>query len=447
MSLATRSRAPRERKVHGVLAALVTLSLVALAGCGNDDSKDSNDSSGSGSSATASSSSTSEVSNDTALAYTGGTEGAADSSKEPVVIGFVTQDGGIPGWPETTPSAKAAVDYINKELGGIDGHPLELKTCLIVSSEEEGQKCGQEMANDPDVRAVVTGQMIVGNASLYATIGDSKPVFGTPTVPADYDTNNNFNLLGAGFTGLPAMAIYAATTLKAKNVAMVYADEPGGQAAAGLVQQFLDGYGVSLTKVPVPTTSTDVIGAITAAKAQSADVFLAVVTAPLCIQIAKAKQQLNLDVPVVSTVLCTDKAVADALGATPAWTFGQDTESPFLPDDSAEAATFVAKLHQYAGDDANIAGFAPHPFAKILTLAKLMNQLGFDAATPAAIADATRSFTGPMWMGGPNIKCGVMPDVKAICNTGARVYSYDDDGGWTDGTDGAWIDIANPPAA
>ena len=223
------------------------------------------------------------------------------------------------------------MDYINEELGGIGGHPLELRTCLIVSSEEEGQKCGQEMANDPDVRAVVTGQMIFGNASLYETIGDSKPVLGTPTVPADYDTDNNFNLLGAGFTALPAMAIYAATTLEADNVAMVYADEPGGQAAAGLVQQFLEGYGVGLTKVPVPTTSTDVIGAITAAKAQTADVFLAVVTAPLCIQIEKARSSSGgragrLD------VLCTDKTVAEALGDTPEWTFGTDTESPFLPE-------------------------------------------------------------------------------------------------------------------
>ena len=141
----------------------------------------------------------------------------------------MTQDGGIPGWPETTPGAEAAVDYLNDELGGIDGHPVELRTCLVVSSEEEGQKCGQEMANYPDVRAVVTGQMIVGNASLYSTIGDSKPIFGTPTVPADYDSDNNFDFLGAGFTGLPAMAIYAATTLDAKNVAMVYADSPAGR--------------------------------------------------------------------------------------------------------------------------------------------------------------------------------------------------------------------------
>ncbi len=440
MSLATRSRAPKNSSKRPVLAGTAALAALALVltGCGGNSDADT----GPGASAP----SDVTVDNETALSYTGGTAGAADSSKDPVVIGFVTQDGGIPGWPETTPGAEAAVDYLNDELGGIDGHPVELRTCLVVSSEEEGQKCGQEMANDPDVRAVVTGQMIVGNASLYSTIGDSKPVFGTPTVPADYDSDNNFDFLGAGFTGLPAMAIYAATTLDAKNVAMVYADEPGGQAAAGLVEQFMGDYGVGLTKVPVPTTSTDVIGAITAAKAESADVFLAVVTAPLCIQIEKARQQLGLDVPVVSTVLCTDSTVSEALGDTPEWTFGTDTESPFLPDASQEAATFVAKLRQYAGDDANIAGFATHPFAKVLTLAKLMNEIGYDALTPEAISDAARSFTGPMWMGGPKIQCGALPDMQSICNTNARLYTYEGQGTWSDATDGAWIDIANPPS-
>lgn len=444
MSLKPRFSAHQVSPIRNGIAALITLSLVALAGCGGGDDGDSESSADPPASSSAPAES---AENEAALAYTGGTEGAADDSLEPVVIGFVTQDGGIPGFPETIPGAEAAVDYVNNELGGIGGHPLELRTCLIVSSEEEGQKCGQQMANDPDVRAVLTGQMIVGNASLYETIGDSKPVLGTPTVPADYDVDNNFNLLGAGFTGLPAMAIYAATTLKAEKVAMVYADEPGGQAAAALVEQFMNDYGVELTKVPVPTTTTDVIGAITATDAASADVFLAVFTAPLCIQTAKAMDQLKLDVPVVSTVLCMDQAVSEALGDIPPWTFGVDSESPFLPEASPEVATYVSKLRQYAGDDANIAGFAPNTFAKVLTLAKVINDLGVEGATPAAVTRAVRSFTGPMWMGGPKVKCGVIPDMRSICNTGARVYSYDGDGGWSDATDGAWIDIANPPAA
>ena len=40
--------------------------------------------------------------------------------------------------PLATNGAQMAVKYINAELGGIDGHPLVLKTCFIRSAEEEG---------------------------------------------------------------------------------------------------------------------------------------------------------------------------------------------------------------------------------------------------------------------------------------------------------------------
>ena len=112
------------------------------------------------------------VSNDWALEYTGGTEGEADDSLEPIVIGYVNQEGGVPAFPEATVGTEAAVEYINGELGGIGGHPLELKTCLV-QAEEDGQKCGTEMVNDPSVQAVLTGVLVTGSDSLYKVIGES----------------------------------------------------------------------------------------------------------------------------------------------------------------------------------------------------------------------------------------------------------------------------------
>ena len=49
------------------------------------------------------------VTNEWALAYTGGTEGPADESLEPVVIGYVNQEGGVPAFPEATIGLDAAV--------------------------------------------------------------------------------------------------------------------------------------------------------------------------------------------------------------------------------------------------------------------------------------------------------------------------------------------------
>src|ERR1700736_1909143 len=115
------------------------------------------------------------VSNDWALKYTGGTAGKANDSLAPIVIGYVNQEGGVPAFPEATAGAEAAVGYINSELGGIAGHKLVLKKCLV-QAEEDGQKCGTEMVNDATVKAVLTGVLTAGGDSLYKVIAHKLPL-------------------------------------------------------------------------------------------------------------------------------------------------------------------------------------------------------------------------------------------------------------------------------
>ena len=81
-----------------------------------------------------------------ALDYVGVAE-ASEASGEPVVIGYVNQEGGTPAFPEDTIGLEAAVDYINTTLGGVQGRPCEIKKC-VVQKEEDGQRCAQEMLAD-----------------------------------------------------------------------------------------------------------------------------------------------------------------------------------------------------------------------------------------------------------------------------------------------------------
>ena len=75
-----------------------------------------------------------------------------------IKVGYVNQEGGpIEIGPTNDDGAEIAVKYINEKAGGIGGHPVELVKCYIASTEEEGQQCGQQLANDPDVVAVLLG--------------------------------------------------------------------------------------------------------------------------------------------------------------------------------------------------------------------------------------------------------------------------------------------------
>jgi len=133
--------------------------------------------------------------------YVGGTAGAADSSKSPIVIGYVNQQGGANDvGPNSTIGAQLAADYVNKYAGGIDGHPVKLHTCFISTSEEQGQQCGQKMANDKAVDAVGVGAVAVGAQPLNASIAGEKPMFwGVSVNQVDTKNKNGFILFGDSF--------------------------------------------------------------------------------------------------------------------------------------------------------------------------------------------------------------------------------------------------------
>ena len=158
-------------------AALVTSGLLALgaAACGDDDSDSGSSGSGGSTTESAPADSGTKAGDTTQGAgvvdfqkYTGGTEGAADASKSKIVIGWTNQQGGPADRARcATDGAKLAVKYVNEELGGVDGHPIELASCFTSTTEEQGQSCGQKFANDDSVDVVAVGAMSIGSSTAH----------------------------------------------------------------------------------------------------------------------------------------------------------------------------------------------------------------------------------------------------------------------------------------
>ena len=167
-------------------------------------------------------------SNEWALAYTGGTAGPANPSLEPIVIGYVNQEGGVAAFPEATPGTKAAVNYVNKELGGIGGHPIELKSCRGAGRgrwpavrDRDGQR--------PTGRAVLTGVMTVGNDSLYKIVAPKHPVIvANPVSNPDFltpGTSPTRRAARVSFRAWPSSSPSTSARSKPiKKVAVVYGD-------------------------------------------------------------------------------------------------------------------------------------------------------------------------------------------------------------------------------
>jgi branched-chain amino acid transport system substrate-binding protein len=386
-----------------------------------------------------------------ALEYTGGTAGAA--SGDPIKIGYVNQEA---VFPEASVGIRAAVDYVNAELGGAGGRPLELVECEV-AVEEDGARCGSEFLNDADISFVMTGTLLNGGQGLYDTLDGQKPVIiGNAVTNPDFLTSAGVGYATGSVGVIPGLAQFALTRLDPAptSAAVVYASNPAGQAAyASLLKPVFDKAGVTVTAVEVTdpgATSADVQSAMIAAGADSADVFIPLVTVQSCIATYDAIKQLGIDPVVVTTGLCFGTPMTDHLasigdgGQVPeGWYFGGYGYDYFQPDVESGMATYVAKIQEYGVKPASAptleyTGFAGPMFANLLTATKFINELGADGVTPEAMRDKIFGFTGPMMIQAGELSCGAttvlgIPFV-AVCGNQMGVQQY---------VDGAWVSAAN----
>ena len=376
-----------------------------------------------------------------ALDYTSGTAGEA--SGEPIKLGYVTQE---VSFPEASLGIEAAVEYVNAELGGATGRPIELVECHVASAED-ASRCGAEMANNDEIVAVLTGALTVGNKDLYDALDGNKPVLLGPGLTIDDFITPVGVTYTAGTTGvIQGLASFTITDLAPTSVAVVFVDNAGGQAAANvLLKPALDAAGVTSTLVAVAETASapDVASALQAAGADTADVLISILGVTGCIASYDALRSLDISPTVVTTGLCSGTPVTTHLadigveGDVPdGWYFGGPGYDYFRPDYESGMETYVAKVHEYGepvggASIIEYTGFAGATFANLLTMTKFLNELGTDALDFASLDATLRGFTGPMMMQAGPIECGIGVFV-AVCGHQMGITQY---------LDGDWVSI------
>jgi branched-chain amino acid transport system substrate-binding protein len=369
------------------------------------------------------------------LTYVGGKAGPANSSLPPVYIGFVNQQGGPTAVGLlATAGAQMAVKYANADLGGIDGHPIQLVTCFIAAAEEEGTICAQKFLADKKIDVVELGGVAIGVQSFYATLGGALPVIdGVAATPIDSVQKNAVILFGDVTHILPPFGTYAKDVLHAKTAALVYPSDNAGIAeGAAAIKAGLEEAGISVKAVGYPETQTDLTSVLTAAGAQTADVVIPYSDAAGCVNLAKSLKTLGITDPkkIVSAPLCLNGQVIAGFGDFPHWTyaiasslFGDPTD-PGMPAYEAVAKQFSTPADE--SDPWNIVDFG-----QTLTTIKVMNEVGYASLSPAAILAKAKAFTGPQALGAPALACGKYSSAPAVCNDRIQFFTYT--GGVTSG--------------
>jgi branched-chain amino acid transport system substrate-binding protein len=375
-----------------------------------------------------------------ALEYTGGTAGTA--SGDPVRIGYANAEAVV---PESTVGVEAAVEYVNAELGGIRGRPVELVECEI-NTPEDGARCGAQFANDDSIVMVLTGAIVFGNGEFYTALSGKKPVLiGTGGTIEDFTTTAGVSYT-AGATGVVlGLAQFVIEELQPETVAVVATDNPAGRAGAEVLLEptyAAAGIDVSIVYVSDTATAPEIASAMQAAGADTADVFAPGVGIAQCINTYDAIRSLDIDPVVVTTGLCYGTPMTEHMhdlgeeGDFPdGWYFGGYGASYFRPDYESGMLTYVTKVHEYGetiGDAEVIeyTGLAGPTFANLLTAVQFLNVLGPDVDTQTLFGHML-AFEGPMMIQSGPIECGVAPFIAA-CGHQMGVQQY---------LDGEWLSI------
>jgi branched-chain amino acid transport system substrate-binding protein len=304
-------------------------------------------------------------------------------------------------------------------------------TCFVANTEEEGQQCGQQFANDDSIVAVVSGPTFTGTEPFYAALAGSKPVIHGVSVSATDTVQDTTAILYGGAKYILApYATFARDTLGVTSAALVYPEGAGQDEAAAGQSTAFEAAGIPTEVVSYPVNTPDLTVPLLAAGAQDVDLVMPVILPNECVKFQQAIQQLGIpEEQVLASPICINAAVAEELGDLPKWIYAVASSLSIDPTDpSVPPYTDILTAQgqeQHIGDPWVLVGFG-----QTMTAAKFLNSIGPDNITTDAVLGEMAAFTGPLILGSPVLECGKYPEAPAVCNDYTQFYKYNGAGAW-----------------
>lgn len=313
----------------------------------------------------------------------------AAASGTPIKIGFISAEGGQVGQqlPDARAAAEAATQYVNNNLGGVAGRPIE----LIVCKEKEDPVSARDCANQlvaAGVSAVVTPASGQGEAIVPVVTAAGIPYVTSVGPTASEMTTDKSFVLSGGIPATFAGAAKFAAKRGYRQVLMFVVD--AGTVVTGvkiLADPAFQGAGVGLTIVGIPVATPDSTARVSAALGQNPDAVYIVGDSTLCTSVLGAMGALDATADKLVTSTCADQDVIEAAGPAVegAYIFSTNDVTSNDPD----TVTFRTVMAQYApGTD--IYGFAFSGYQPVLGLVRAMQSVPGDF-TPDSVLHSLRA--------------------------------------------------------
>jgi branched-chain amino acid transport system substrate-binding protein len=310
---------------------------------------------------------------------------------DPIVLAMITQESGPAALPDSRLAAEAAVAYINTELGGAGGRPLELQTCVTDGSPEQSSACANQLLEADPVAFV--GETELGTAGSVPIIEQA----GVPFVGAAGITPELVVSESAFAFGLDAVADWAGWTKYlvtdggATTINIINIDIPVAPVFEAVIRSVAEANGAEVGEVvSIPLSATDASAQMAAAADGNPDVIMSTTSAQLCVPVAQAHETIAPQSKLFLPGICASPDTIGAAGSSMEGVLvGMGSLNPYNLDE-AEVATYRRALDTY-GEDVPLSQFAGNAFTAVMNLKAVVDGLGAAEVTPDAVIDALRA--------------------------------------------------------
>ncbi|HEX4904494.1 MAG TPA: ABC transporter substrate-binding protein [Acidimicrobiales bacterium] len=397
-----------------LLSAGIALTLLAGA-CSGDDDDD-----------TATSETTAAVEETTET-----TAAANVATGEPIKIGFINNEGGAFSVPELRVGNEVAEEYINNQLGGVNGRPIAVERCATDGTPESAIDCVNGFI-EQGVVAVIEGTDLGADAVLPLLTDAGIPMLGHVQFGAGRMFDPNAYYFGAAAIAYGVAALSYYKDEGAQTIQWFLPDEATSHAFTdGFLLPTAEQLGVDYSTVyydpanpnwavlaaTAVSENPDASGSVAATDAQCAEMVSALkdagyqgrIFAASCFNLAK-----DIGDKAAGVDIDADRWVTADIEAAPA-------------DKQAELEEFMSVM-EAAGHDDLVHGNALMTFADMMTLRSVLSTIDgeIDGASIAAALMGTKDANSFV---GPNITCDktVMPGNSA-CHAGLLFFQVQADG-------------------
>lgn len=361
---------------------------------------------------------------------------ATEATGEPIVLGMINQDNTpAASFPELSQADQAAVEFINEQLGGVGGRPLELLVCNTQFSTEGSAACGQQMV-EAGVPAVLGGIDVFGTAIDTLADNGIPWVGGIPVSTQSMTDPLSFQWSGGTWGATIAFADHAIHEVEAERVSILYGEFGSIEDSAQYGRTVLERAGVEVQMVPFPIISTDISSPLQAAASTDPDAIVILAADTGCKPAFDGVAALDLDAETYFVGACAAPTIlADVGDASEGAVF--NVEGPIEPGPDVNLYSEVIERY---GDGLDAAGAGTVSFRSLMNLYVLLVELGPDAITADAIVDALRDQVDTAsFMGHPYTCDGEqLEGLPATCSP-QQILGRIEDGSLVQISD--WIDV------